>query len=58
MNLYFTKKAIRLLCGESRLAHSNNLFREKSIFKVPDIVTNKTELPTQLQARLVRYRYA
>ena len=61
----FYKKSIRLPCGESRLADINNLFREKSILKFPDLVTYKTgismlkafacELPTQLQARFSRY---
>ena len=47
---------------------SNNLFREKSILKFPDLVTYKTgiimfkafacELPTQLQTIFARYRRA
>ena len=36
------KRVIRLLCGESRLAHTNNLFKERSLLKFPDLVIYKT----------------
>ena len=52
-------KAIRLLCGADRLAHTNPLFKEMSILKLPDFVNYKTAimmfnifhrlLPTQLK---------
>ena len=62
------KKAIRLLCGADRLAHTNPLFKEMSILKLPDFVNYKTAimmfnifrrlLPTQLQNRFSVYSSA
>ena len=60
------KRVIRLLCGESRLAHTNNVFKERSLLKFPDLVIYKTgiimfklfagELPKLLQSRFLKYR--
>ena len=58
-------KAIMLLCGADRLAHTNPLFKEMSILKLPDFVNYKTAimmfnifhrfLSTQLQNRFSVY---
>ena len=60
------KRFIQLLCGESRLAHTNNLFKERSLLKFPDLVIHKTgiimsklfadDLPKLLQSRFSKYR--
>ena len=59
------KRVIRVICGERRLAHTNQLFKEKSILKFPDLLKYKTcimmfklftnDCPKHLQLRLSIY---
>ena len=59
------KRVIRVICGERRLAHTNQLFKEKSILKFSDLVKYKTcimmfklftnDCPKHLQLRFTIY---
>ena len=40
----FQNKAIRLVCGHCRLTHTNELFKEMSILKLPELVKYKTAI--------------
>ena len=67
MKCLFTlqNKAIRLICNADRLAHTNAMFKDMSILKLPEFVKYKTAivmfnvlhgiLPIQLQRRFTKY---
>ena len=62
---HLQKRVIRVICDERRLAHTNQLFKEKSILKFPDLVKYKTcimifklftnDCPRHLQLRFSIY---
>ena len=59
------KKAIRLICNASRLAHTNTMFKDMSVLKLSEFVKYKTAivmfnlfhgiLPIQLQRSFTKY---
>ena len=46
------KRVIRLICGATRMEHTNMLFYDKHILKFPDVVKLKTAI------RMFKKRYA
>ena len=38
MSVYATERVIRLICGATRLDHTNMLFYDQHILKLPDVV--------------------